>query len=93
MYTLEQFDRDMETVQPRAFDTYVLPAFLMFYAIRSKNAMGRWPRRILFTSGVYMLYRNWSQIKGLMSQIRERAGLLAEQSEETVDESQLTEVV
>jgi hypothetical protein len=68
---LGQFARDLEGFQPRAFDTYVLPAFLVLYAVRSKNAVGRWPRRILFTAGLYMFYRNFTEYRELIASIRE----------------------
>jgi len=62
-YSLQQFERDIEKVQPRPFDTYVLPGFLIFYAIRSKGGMGRLARRMLFSAGVYMVYRNYARYK------------------------------
>jgi hypothetical protein len=62
-YSLEQFEADLLKMKPRAFDTYILPLFLAGYAIQSKNAMGRWPRRILFLAGVYMGMRNYAQYK------------------------------
>lgn len=64
-YSLEQFEADIQRIKPRAFDTYLLPAFLIFYAMRSKKAMGKNARRILFTSGIYMFYRNYAEYKKL----------------------------
>jgi hypothetical protein len=53
--------------KPRIFDTYLLPAFLLFYAIKSKREMGRAARRILFTAGIYMAYRNYAAYKEALS--------------------------
>jgi len=63
-YSLSQFETDIESLsKPRLFDTYILPGFLLFYALRSKSAMSRSARRILFTAGIYMVYRNYAQYK------------------------------
>ena len=62
-YSFEQFEKDMENMQPRFFDKYILPGFLLWFAYSSKKDMGRWPRRILFTSGIYMFYRNYKYLK------------------------------
>lgn len=68
-YSVEQFEADVENVKPRAFDTYVLPAFMIYFAIRSGKPVGKLARRILFTAGVYMAYRSWSQYKTLLTAI------------------------
>lgn len=62
-YSLEKFEQDIQRIQPRFFDTYILPGFMIWYAVTSKQGKGRWTRRMLFTSGIYMLYRNYSEIK------------------------------
>lgn len=63
-YSMEQFEQDVRAIRPRPFDTYVLPAFLIFVAVRSgKRPLPKLARRMLFTSGVYMLYRNYAQYK------------------------------
>lgn len=63
MITLAQLDKDLESIQkPRFFDTYALPLFMMIYAYKSKG-MGRAARRILFASGIYMGYRNYTVYK------------------------------
>lgn len=62
-YSFEQFEQDVQQVRPRAFDTYILPAFLIFFSMRSKRPMGKLARRILFTSGVYMAYRNYAEYR------------------------------
>jgi hypothetical protein len=61
-YSLEQFEQDVQGFKPRVFDTYILPAFMMYYAVKSKG-MRKVARRILFTSGIYMMYRNYSEYK------------------------------
>lgn len=77
---LGQFSRDLEAFQPRAFDTYVLPAFIVLYAMRSKRGMGRWPRRILFTAGVYMFYRNFTEYRELIAGLHERISQAQEEA-------------
>ena len=59
----EQIITGIESVRPRPFDTYILPLFMAGYAFKSKAPMGRWARRILFTAGVYMFYRNFSEYR------------------------------
>lgn len=71
-YSIEQFESDIRRMKPRFFDTYLLPAFLVFYAMRSKNAMGKNARRILFTSGVYMAMRNYNEYKKAVLALREK---------------------
>lgn len=60
-YSLQQWNSDMEKIKPRFFDTYILPPFIMWFAAKSK--MKKWPRRMLFMGGVFMLYRNWSEYR------------------------------
>lgn len=62
IYSMSQFEKDIESIRPRVFDTYILPGFMMVYAYRSKG-MKRIARRMLFTSGIYMMYRNYSEYK------------------------------
>lgn len=66
MYNLEQFEADIQKIKPRVFDTYILPGFLIYYAIRSK-AMGKRARRMLFVAGVYMGYRSYNEYKKVLS--------------------------
>ena len=61
-YGLTQFEKDIQKIRPRFFDTHILPPFMLWFAMKSR-AMGRWPRRALFTAGIYMLYRNYSDYK------------------------------
>ena len=82
-YSVSQFKEDIATMKPRPFDTYILPAFLVMYAMRSKNPMGRWMRRILFTSGVFMFYRNWTEYKALVEHMKTQLPELPEVGEIT----------
>lgn len=65
----KNLEHDIENFRPRFFDTYVLPAFVMLYAVKSKG-MKRNFRRMLFTSGVYMAYRNYSEYKKAYENIK-----------------------
>jgi len=65
-YSYTQFESDVTKFKPRVFDTYILPAFLLYFAVKSKSGMGRGARRALFTAGVYMIYRNYSEYKNLV---------------------------
>ena len=47
-------------LQKRPFEKYILGGFLVWYGLRSKN-MGRWPRRVLVTAGVYQFFVNWPE--------------------------------
>lgn len=71
-YSLEQFQADAASMKPRAFDTYVLPAFMIFFAIRSKTPVGKNARRILFTAGVYMAMRNISTYRETLSYLKSK---------------------
>lgn len=62
-YSYQQFEKDLDNLKPRVFDTYILPAYLMFYAYKSKKAIPRNARRVLFSSGVLMLMRNYRKYK------------------------------
>lgn len=70
-YSLEQFEKDIESVKPRFFDTYVLPPFLVWYAYRSRE-MKKNIRRMLFTAGIYMFYRNYSNYKTAVLALEEK---------------------
>lgn len=62
MYTPADFEADIQKIRPRFFDTWVLPVFVAGYAVKSKG-MGRMARRMLFSSGIYMAYRNYAEYK------------------------------
>jgi len=69
MYTLSDFQNDIQNVKPRKFDTYILPAFLVWFAIASKKEMGKNWRRVLFISGVYMGFRSYNEYKALAAKV------------------------
>lgn len=71
-YSYEQFEADAAALKPRAFDTWVLPAFMMYFAVRSKGGAGKNMRRILFTSGCYMALRNLKLYRESIAMLRER---------------------
>ena len=70
VYSVEQLEADVQNVKPRIFDTYILPGFMMYYAWRSRD-MRKVARRILFTSGMYMMYRNYSEYKKIFTQLQQ----------------------
>ncbi len=80
-YSLEQFEADVQNFKPRIFDTYILPGFMMFYAWKSKQ-MRKVARRILFTSGIYMMYRNYAAYKEAL--VKMQQALSAVKGETTV---------
>lgn len=57
-----QLQNAISDLQPRPFDTYILPGFMVYYAFKSKG-MPRFARRILFSSGVLMAMRNIGEYK------------------------------
>ena len=61
-YSFAQFELDMAAAKPRFFDTWILPAFMVGYAIKSKG-MSKHARRILCAAGIYMAMRNYSTYK------------------------------
>jgi len=71
-YSLQQFEADVEGMKPRVFDTWILPAFMLFFAVKSKNAMGLAARRMLFTAGVYMVMRNYAEYKTAVLALKRR---------------------
>lgn len=69
IYSMTQFEKDMERFKPRIFDTYILPGFMIYYAWKSKE-MRKTARRILFTSGLYMMYRSYTEYKKMFAQLQ-----------------------
>ncbi len=57
--TVEDILSDTST---RPFDTYVLGPFLIWYGLKSKK-MGKWPRRLMVTAGIYQLLYNWKNYR------------------------------
>jgi hypothetical protein len=66
-YNLEKLEADIQRMQPRAFDTWVLPGFIMLYAYKSRKGMSVKVRRVLFIAGVYMAYHNYARYKQAMT--------------------------
>lgn len=67
-YSVDQFKKDIEGFKPRIFDSYILPAFMLYFAWKAKG-MPIIARRMLFVSGIYMGYRNYSEYKKLVAAI------------------------
>lgn len=59
---LSEFQKQMQELKPRAFDIWILPPFMMYYAWKSKG-MSRTARRMLFTGGTLMFMRNFARYK------------------------------
>lgn len=74
MYTITDFERDVKAIQPRTFDTYILPIFLMGYAYKSKK-MKLSARRALFIAGIYSGYRSYAKYKKLVLQLARNVSL------------------
>jgi hypothetical protein len=74
LYSFAQFEADLMKVQPRPIDVYFLGPFMIYFALRAKKGMGRWTRRILFTAGIYTIYRNWQAYKALPQTVAQYTG-------------------
>jgi hypothetical protein len=61
-YGAEDFAADIESMKPRFVDIWVIPPLMLWFAYSAKS-MHRWPRRMLFSAGIYMLYRNYAEYK------------------------------
>jgi len=68
MYDITSFEADLTAMKPRVFDTYILPAFLVWYAIKSTDMKLR-ARRMLFVGGVYMAYRSYAEYKAVVASL------------------------
>lgn len=64
-YSLEKFEKDMSAMQPRFFDIWILPLFMVGYAIKSRS-MGKAARRLLCSGGIYMGMRNYAHYKSIV---------------------------
>jgi hypothetical protein len=67
-YSLERFEKDIQAFKPRTFDTYILPAFMMYFAYKARS-MPKLARRMLFVAGIYMGYRNYAEYKKLVQNV------------------------
>jgi len=65
IYSAEQFEADLQKIGPRPFDIYALGPLLIYFAFKGKKPLGRWSRRILFTAGLYTIFRNWQNYKSI----------------------------
>ena len=91
-YNLKKFESDIEAIQPRFLDVYVLPPFLMLAAYKAKKPLSKMARRIMFTAGIYMFYRNYSRYKQALIKARELVNAkLPEDINNAVDQSNSTE--
>lgn len=91
-YNLKKFEADIEAIQPRFVDVYVLPPFLMLAAYKAKGPLSRTARRILFTAGIYMFYRNYSRYKQALLKARDLVTAQLPKDEiHAVDQSDSTE--
>lgn len=59
---MHELDAILASQKVRAFDTYALGPFMMWYASKSKG-MGAWPRRALFVAGFYTVVYNWKKYR------------------------------
>ena len=74
---LREIERRIENVPKRPFDTYILPPFLIWYGIKSKN-MPILARRMVVTAGIYGLYYSWRQYRTIPEDIKKLPQLFTE---------------
>ncbi len=56
----------------RAFDIYALGPFMIWFALASKKKpMARWPRKILFVSGVMTMVYNYQNYKKIAEELKQ----------------------
>jgi hypothetical protein len=67
-YGLDDFQREISAMQPRPVDIWLLPPLVMYAAWKSRD-LGRWTRRIMFSAGIYMMYRNWTKYKEAVASV------------------------
>lgn len=77
-YSMKQWEADIAKIKPRFFDIYFLGPLMIYFAATSKRPLGVWPRRILFTAGVYTIYRNWQAYKAVPSLVMNAPTLITE---------------
>lgn len=74
-YSLTDFETDMGKVQPRFADVWLVPGAIITLALLSgspsfsSKRWSRWLRRIAFTGGVYLVYRNFATYKAAIQGI------------------------
>jgi hypothetical protein len=67
-YGAADFEKDVSTMKPRLIDIWLIPPLVMYAGWKTRD-LNKWTRRMLFTAGVYMLYRNYSAYKSAVSSI------------------------
>lgn len=77
MRPLEDLDAILLAQKTRAFDTYALGPFMIWYAAKSKG-MGAWPRRALFIAGLYTTIYNYRKYKDAKAFLERKASELLE---------------
>ena len=65
---LDNVEEILGGVEQRPFDRYVLGPFLIWYGLKSKK-MGKWPRRLIVTAGIYQLFYNWNEYRNLQAKL------------------------
>ena len=70
-YLLDQASK----MKPRLIDTWILPGAVMYLAwVSGKKKPNRWLRRIVFTGGIYMVYRNINLVRYFPTASMQRSG-------------------
>lgn len=67
-YAITDFEKQVSAMKPRFIDIWVLPPLVMYSAYKSRD-LGRWTRRVLFTAGIYMMYRSFTEYKNAASML------------------------
>ena len=68
---IEGIEESISQTERRPFDTYLLAPLLIWYGLASKKAMGKWPRRLLVTAGIYQLFYNWREYRKLQAALKD----------------------
>jgi len=64
---IEGIEESISNTEKRPVDKYLLAPFLIWYGLTSKKSMGKWPRRLLVTAGIYQLFYNWNEYRKLQA--------------------------
>lgn len=86
-YNLAKLEADIQSVQPRFFDVWVIPPLMMWFATKAKE-MPRNARRMLFAGGIYAFYRNYSRYKKAVTKLASASGIKQGATEDQRAESQ-----
>lgn len=71
-YSYSDFVNDVGGMKPRAVDIWVIPPLVMFAAWKAKS-LNKWVRRSLFSAGIYMIYRNWTNYQQFAASVAKLA--------------------